>query len=190
MFRRLKRRIKKKTDYNQRLTLLKSGKHRLVVRKSLRNLLAQIVEYNPDGDKILVSAMTKELSKYGWLGGCNLSAAYLTGLLVGYKALKKNIKGAVLDIGLQISTKGNKIYALALGCIDAGMEIPISKDVVPSKERIEGRHIENYAKLLKDKNPDEYQKRFSSYIKKGLNPEAFSEHFKSVKKTIENTLSK
>ena len=49
------------TDYKKRLRLLASNKPRLVVRRSLRHSIAQIIEYNEKGDKVLVSATTREL---------------------------------------------------------------------------------------------------------------------------------
>ncbi|MBU5678551.1 MAG: 50S ribosomal protein L18 [Candidatus Aenigmatarchaeota archaeon] len=182
MFRKLKRRVKKKTDYYQRLGLLKSKLPRLVVRKSLKNILAQVVEYKPQGDHIITSSISKELRKYGWKGGNNLPAAYLTGLLIGLKAKKLGIKKVILDIGLQRSVKGSKIYALAKGCLDAGIEIPIGDEVMPIEDRIKGKHIENYAKLLKEKGL--YERFFSQALKEGLKPEEISKHFEEVKKNL------
>jgi large subunit ribosomal protein L18 len=182
MFRKLKRRKIKKTNYYQRLKLLKSGKLRLVVRKSLNNMLAQIVKYEPKGDKVLVSSMTKELRKYGWLGGNNVCSAYLTGLLIGYKAKKLGINEAILDIGLHRSVKGCKIYALVKGCLDAGLHIPIGEEMLPSEDRILGKHIEKYAKILKEEG--KYEKRFSNYKEKGLDAEHISEHVNEVMKKI------
>lgn len=184
MFKKLKRRREKKTDYYQRLRLLKSGKLRLVVRKSLRNMLVQIVKYEPDGDKTILTIMTKHLRKFGWKGGNNVSSAYLTGLLVGFEALKRGIREAILDIGLQRSTKGNKIYALVKGCNDAGFKVPVGEKVLPSDERIKGKHIEEYAKILKETNPEGYKKQFSGYLKNGLKPEEFTKHFEEVKNKI------
>ena len=57
-----------KTDYRKRLKLLLANKSRLVVRKSLKSILAQIVEYGEKGDKIVVSAHSSELKKYGYNG--------------------------------------------------------------------------------------------------------------------------
>ena len=184
MFRKLKRRREQKTDYYQRLRLLKSGKLRLVVRRSLRNMLVQIVEYHPEGDRILTTIMTKHLRKFGWKGGNNIPSAYLTGLLVGFEALKRGIKEAILDLGLHRSTPGNKIYALVKGCNDAGLKIPLGEKVLPSEDRIKGKHIEEYAKALKESDPERYRKQFSNYIKNGLNPEEFSKHFDEIKNKI------
>jgi large subunit ribosomal protein L18 len=71
----------------------------------------------------------------------NLPAAYLTGLILGKKATKANVKEIVLDIGLNPATKGNRIFALAKGVLDSGIKVPLSEDVVPSEDRIKGAHI-------------------------------------------------
>lgn len=188
MFRKLKRRIVKKTDYHQRLALLKSGKPRLVVRKSLSGIRAQIINYEQNGDKVILTVFSKELKKLGWLGGNNLSSAYLTGMLIGFKAAEKGIKEAVLDMGLTVSTKGNRVYSFAKGCIDSGLKVSVGQDIIPHEDRISGKHIENLAAKMKEKGL--YDKYFSAYIKNGLKPEEFSKHFETVKKEIINKFKK
>lgn len=137
-----RRRREYKTNYKKRLNLLKSKKNRLVIRPTNRYIIVQIVQYHPDGDRILCSANSKELKKLGWNISCsNTSAAYLTGFLCGLKAIKaKKIsdKDAILDIGLKVSTKGSKIYAAGKGAADAGMNIPISDEILPDEKRIKG----------------------------------------------------
>ncbi|GAF81682.1 unnamed protein product [marine sediment metagenome] len=134
-----------KTDYRKRLKLLLANKPRLVVRKSLKNILAQIVEYDENGDKVIVSAHSSELKKYGYGGNKgNIPAAYLVGLLIGGKAKKKDIKVLVLDIGLQNSVKGSRIYSVLKGCIDVGLNIPHSKEILPMDDRVKGKHIKNF----------------------------------------------
>ena len=137
-----KRRREGKTDYKRRLKLLTSKKPRLVVRKSLKYLTASIVEFSEEGDKILTTASSKELKKMNWkFATDNLPAAYLTGLILGKKAAKINVKEVVLDAGLNPSTKGSRIYALAKGVLDSGIKVPISEEVFPSEDRIKGKHI-------------------------------------------------
>ncbi len=139
-----KRRRLEKTDYHKRLKLLSSGKPRLVIRKSLNYITAQIMGFDKKGDKSLAGITSKELKKIGWGFACdNLPAAYLTGLLIGKKAMKKKINEVILDSGLYSSTKGNRIYATAKGAIDAGLKLPISEDILPSEDRIKGKHISN-----------------------------------------------
>ncbi|MEM5773088.1 MAG: 50S ribosomal protein L18 [Candidatus Aenigmatarchaeota archaeon] len=145
-----KRRRLGKTDYKKRLRLLLSNKPRLVVRKSLNYILAQVIEFSKQGDKTLVSASSKELKKLGWNFACdNLPAAYLTGLLIGKKALAKGIKEAILDSGLYASTKGNRIFAVVKGARDAGLDVPVEEEILPTEERIKGLHIASYLEKFK-----------------------------------------
>ncbi|AIF68443.1 50S ribosomal protein L18P [Palaeococcus pacificus DY20341] len=182
-----RRRRSGKTNYHKRLALLKSGKPRLVVRKTLNHHVAQIVVYDPNGDKTLVSAHTRELVRdFGWKGHCgNTPSAYLLGLLIGYKAKKAGIEEAILDIGLHPPTKGSSIFAVLKGAIDAGLEIPHSEEIYPSDERIRGEVIAEYAKALREEGEEKYRKQFSGYIVKGLEPEKLPEHFDEVKARIE-----
>ncbi len=153
-----KRRRLGKTDYKKRLKLLLSEKPRLVVRKSLRYIMAQVVDFDKIGDKTLASASSKELKKMGWsFATDNIPAAYLTGLLAGKKALKKGVKEVVLDIGPNPSTKGSRFYSVAKGAIDAGLEIPVGKEIIPSDERIKGLHIASYLEKFKSL-PEEFEK--------------------------------
>jgi large subunit ribosomal protein L18 len=146
-----KRRREKKTNYKKRLALIKSGKTRLVIRKSLNNISVQFINYKPEGDYTIISTVSAELKKLGWNKTGNVPAAYLTGLLAGKKAKEKKIEEAILDLGLQISTKGSRIYAALKGVLDAGVKIPHSKDILPSEDRIKGKHIsEEIVKKFED----------------------------------------
>jgi len=127
-----------KTDYRKRLTLLKSRKPRLVIRRALNNITVQIIEYNKTGDRVVTSVNSVSLKKLGWTSHRgNSSAAYLTGLMCGYKAQSKNIKEAVLDSGLVPSVKGSVIYAALKGVIDSKLKVPVSEEILPKMERIE-----------------------------------------------------
>lgn len=182
---KLKRRRENKTNYKKRLSLLKSKTTRLVIRKSLNSILVQFIKYEPSGDKTLVSAHSNELKKFKWdahLG--NIPSAYLTGLLAGKKAMEKNIKNAILDLGINKIIKKSTIYSALKGVLDAGIKIPHKQDILPAKEQIEGQAIENYASSLL-KNQEKYKKQFSAYIKKGFKPEEFVKNFQNIKQQIE-----
>jgi large subunit ribosomal protein L18 len=158
-----KRKRDGKTDYKKRLKLLSSKKPRLVIRKSLKNLSVQIIEYDPKGDKINVSAHSRELIKRGWKGyRRNLPAAYLVGLLCGTRAKKNGIKEAVLDLGLYPSVKGSILYAALKGVLDAGVKVPHSEEILPPEERLVGAHT---------KNPDEAKNNFDLIKEKILKAE-------------------
>ncbi|MEM2956091.1 MAG: 50S ribosomal protein L18 [Candidatus Pacearchaeota archaeon] len=134
-----KRRRQFKTDYLARRRLLEAGKPRIVVRKTNRYIIIQLIESEEAQDRIICSTNSKELLKYGLqptFSIKNLSAAYLTGYLCALKALKKGVKEAILDIGLNKSTKGSKIYASVKGAIDAGLNIKCAEKMFPEEERI------------------------------------------------------
>ena len=161
-----------------------SNKFRFVARKSTGNLQVSVVGYGANGDKILFTVNSKSLTKLGWKGSTgNLPSAYLTGMLAGKRAIEKGIKEAVLDLGFNTSTKGSRLYAALAGAIDAGLKIPFNPEVLPTKERLSGSHISQYAKLLK-KDAPRANIQFSNYIKAGLNPEDIVKHFEEVKGKI------
>jgi len=85
-----RRRKEGKTDYKSRLGLLKSGKARVVARKTNRYFIGQIVISDIAQDKVIIGANSKELLSKGWpeeLKGSlkSLTACYLTGFLLGKK---------------------------------------------------------------------------------------------------------
>jgi len=179
-----RRRKEGKTDYKARKALVISGKPRLVVRGSVKNVIAQIIVAKPHGDEVLVSAHSRELKKYEWKAYAgNLPSAYLTGFLCGLKAKSQGIKEAILDIGLHSPSKGARVFAVLKGVLDAGVDVPHSEEKLPDEKRIEGEHIANYAKSLAS-NPEEYQPRFSKYLEQKLAPEDLPKHFAKVKKEI------
>jgi large subunit ribosomal protein L18 len=139
-----KRKTEGKTDYKRRLRLLESRKPRLVVRRSLNFIQAQIISYEAKGDKTLASANSRSLKKLGWTFSCDSTpAAYLVGMAIGKVALKNNISEAVLDLGLYRSTKGNRIYAVVKGAIDAGLKVPADEGMMPAEDRLSGKHMPN-----------------------------------------------
>ncbi|ABW00864.1 50S ribosomal protein L18 [Caldivirga maquilingensis] len=183
---KFRRRREGKTDYYKRRIMVISGKPRLVVRFSNRYVLAQVIVSAPQGDFTVAEASSRELvKKFGWLGGTgNTPAAYLVGLLIGYRALSKGIKLAVLDVGLHRVTKGGRLFAVVKGAVDAGLEVPHDEEVQPSEDRLNGEHIAQYAADLKQSNPELYKIRFSKYLARGLEPENISKHIEEVKSKI------
>jgi large subunit ribosomal protein L18 len=179
-----RRRREGKTDYRKRKALILSGKPRLVVRGSLKNIIVQIVAAKPGGDEVLVSAHSRELlRKFGWKAPRgNLPAAYLTGLLCGLKAKAKGVDEAVLDIGLHSPTKGARVFAALKGALDAGLKVPHGEEILPEEDRIRGVHIAQYAKALAA--TEKYMTAFSKYLENNLPPERLPEHFEEVRKAI------
>jgi|TARA_Y100000310_G_C20691787_1_gene822767 large subunit ribosomal protein L18 len=141
-----KRRVEGKTNYQRRLGLLKSRKSRLVVRRSLKNIRVQVVDYTTGGDKIVASAISQELVKLGWkFNYSNTPAAYLTGFLCASRAIKAGKKEAVMDIGAHEPINGCKLYAALKGAVDAGLTVPHNEKALPKEERLNGAHITDKA---------------------------------------------
>jgi large subunit ribosomal protein L18 len=170
-----RRRREGKTDYHQRLKLIVSRKPRLVVRKTLNQIIAQVIIAKPEGDQVLASATSKDLVKtYGYKGATkNTSAAYLTGLLAGYRALEAGVEEAVFDMGLATNRSGSKVYAALKGAVDSGLEVPCSEEAFPSEDRIKGKHVAGNT-----------SSKFSEYEKKGLKASELPAHFDEVKSKI------
>lgn len=164
------RKISGKTNYKKRLALLESKKTRLVIRKSLNGMTVQFVSINDGGDNILVSSNSHELKKYSWKFGLgNIPAAYLTGYICGVRAKSKNIKEAILDLGLQ--TGSGRLYAALKGVLDAGISVPHSNEILPNESRIYGLHITEFAKSAKDRQfskvkPDNFKNLMEDIKKK------------------------
>jgi len=179
-----RRRREGKTDYKARKALVLSGKPRLVIRGTLKNMTVQVVMAKPEGDEVLVSAHSRELGKYEWKGSNgNLPAAYLTGLLCGFRAKAKEVPEAISDIGLHSPSKGARVFAALKGVLDAGLNVPHSDEKLPDEKRIKGEHIVKYAKDLAS-DPETYQSRFSKYLKQELPPENLRENLEKTKKNI------
>jgi len=180
-FRRIR---EKKTNYRKREKLLVGRKDFVTVNVSDQNISAQLIRPELLGDKVMASVHSNELLSYGWKGSRkNIPSCYLVGLLLGKKCLQKKISSAILYIGKRHFT--TKIAACLKGLAEAGLEMPFSEDVLPSDDRIQGNHIADYAKKLKE-NDDLYKSRFSSNLGSGLEPEKYPSHFSEVKDKIVN----
>ncbi|MEM1578862.1 MAG: 50S ribosomal protein L18 [Archaeoglobaceae archaeon] len=172
-----RRRREGRTNYRKRLKLLMSKKPRLVVRITNRRIIAQIVNYKPEGDHVILTVDSSELLNLGWKGDLNNTpAAYLTGLLIGKKALEKGVESAILDIGLRSPSKGARVFAVLKGAIDAGLEVPHSAEILPDESRIHGEHIAKYYEIN--------SQRFSEYEKRGFSPVELPKHVEEVKSRI------
>ncbi len=186
-----RRRREGKTDYRSRRALVLSRLPRLVTRGTLKHTIVQIIKAETTGDQVIVSAHSRELVKtYGWKDNCgNLPAAYLTGLLCGFRAVVHGVKKAVLDIGLRSPSRGVRVFAALKGVLDAGVMVPHSESMLPDDPRISGQHIVDYASQLSS-NPEAYHQKFSKNLSRGLRPEQLSEHFSSIKEKIISSFEK
>lgn len=163
-----------RTNYKKRLAMLKSRTPRLVIRKTNRQIILQIVEYSPKGDKIFCAVQSSSLKKLGWSQSfSSIPAAYLAGKLLSSKAKEKkhNFQELIVDIGLHTPVKGNRLYSAVKGVVDGGLKVNCSEEIFPKEDRMHGKHIEAHAKLNKA--------RFTK-----TNPEKISEEFKKISQMI------
>lgn len=181
-----RRRREGRTNYKQRLKQLLAHKPRMVVRITNQKIIAQIVEYHPQGDTIKVGADSLQLQKLGWqYSSKNIPSAYLLGLQVGKLAHKAGIREAILDVGSRNPLKKGRIYALLKGALDGGLSIPHKDEsIFPSAERLQGNDVASYAQQLKGTSKELYERRFAQYLKKKCPPEDMHTAVVSVKGKI------
>ena len=169
-----RRRREGKTDYYARRRLIHQDKnkydtkkYRLVVRRTNRKIIVQIIYNTIQGDRVLCQANSSELRRFGVEAGLtNYAASYATGLLVARRLLAQlklgdkfkgveNIDGeyfdimakeveqrpfkAYLDVGLVRTTTGNRVFGAMKGAVDGGLFVP------HNIKRFPGHHIEKAA---------------------------------------------
>jgi len=177
------RRRRQQTDYRKRLSLLKSRLPRVVIRISNARVIMQIVEFLPDGDKVLLSVNSAQLASFGWKHGArNMPAAYLTGYLLGKRA---KVEDCIIDTGLMQPLKGSVVYAAIKGAVDAGLNVRVSEEIFPSEDRALGAHIAQYAESLKKDNEQAYNKVFSGVMKNGGDPTQIKADAEAVRSKLQ-----
>ena len=84
------------------------------------------------------------------------------------------------------------------GAVDGGFSIPHNEKRFPGfkknedfeievmKDRIEGKHVFEYMKLLEDEDEEKFSTQFKSLINKNLNPIEYFEMNRNVIKNIVN----
>jgi large subunit ribosomal protein L5e len=187
----------------------KTPKYRFVVRKSHRDVTCQIFSADLTHDVCVASAYSHELSRYGVkVGLTNYAACYCTGLLLSRRVNAKfnlpyegttEVNGedfnvepdeegkapfkALLDVGLQRTTTGARVFGALKGACDGGLYVPHGdkrfpgttaegKEVKPNPEvhrkYIFGGHVAEYMAKLEESDPEAYQKQFSRFIRLGV----------------------
>merc|ERR1711939_580694 len=104
---------------------------------------------------------------------------------------------ALLDVGLKRTTLGSKIFAAMKGAFDGGLEIPHNEkkffgydadekeyDAAAHRERILGGHVSSYMETLEEEQPEEYQTKFSRFIKAGVTADGMEDMYLGVHKAI------
>jgi len=198
-------------------------KYRLIVRFTNTKVICQIAYASIIGDHVICQANSTELEKYGVPAGYkNYAAAYATGLLVARRMLKKmgladSIKGkeeldgeeyhveeedneqrpikVILDVGLQRTCVGARLWGALKGAVDGGLHVPHSSKNFPGfkpaeekgqeseydaeahKDRIFGKHVSEYMEMLAEEDPTKYEAHFAKYIADGKDADSLEEMY-------------
>jgi len=148
-----------------------SKKYRLVVRRTCTKFIAQIIFSTMTGDRVLCAADSSELRAHGLTAGLtNYSAAYCTGLLLARRLLKQvgladmyksntDVNGeywnvdedvqdkrpfkALLDVGINRTTTGARIFGVLKGACDGGINVPHKTKRFPGYAAAKVTAVEN-----------------------------------------------
>jgi len=208
-----------------------SPKYRLVVRRSNKRIYCQITYATIAGDRVVTQAHSAELPRYGVkMGLTNYAACYCTGLLVARRCLKKlgldqAFEGKVecdggdyhveeecegekrpfkclLDIGVQRTTSGGRVFGALKGAVDGGLHVPHSTKLFPGftpaedkagednydaevhKARILGGHVKEYMEMLKEEDPTKYEVQFSKAVAEGIEADDVEDMYLEAHKKI------
>jgi large subunit ribosomal protein L18 len=150
MNRVLKRRRREcKTDYKARRIMLESGLRRLVVRKTNKYFILQLVDSVMAQDRVLLTMSSKKLLEHDWdekkIGSLkSIPAGYLCGLLFSQKikVSKLGSERVIADLGMSRTLAGCKMFAVIAGLVEGGLDIVANEKVFPPKERLMGEHCE------------------------------------------------
>jgi len=205
-------------------------KYRLVVRFTNKRVICQIMYATIRGDMIVSQANSSELTKYGVpCGHKNYAAAYCTGLLVARRTLKKfgldeTFKGkeeldgedyhvedeendqrpfkCILDVGLQTTAVGHRMWGALKGAVDGGLHIPHTNKKFPGfkpaeekgqepeydadahKEKIFGSHVKEYMEMLQEEDPTKYEAHFSKFIENDIDADKIEEMYTDAHEKI------
>ncbi|ETN73981.1 hypothetical protein RB195_017191 [Necator americanus] len=104
---------------------------------------------------------------------------------------------AVLDVGLSRTTTGCKIFGVMKGVVDGGIDIPHSEtrffgydsetkkyDAEAHRDRIFGKHVADYMRLLREEDEEAYKRQFSQFIVNGVEPDDLEQMYKNAHDAI------
>jgi large subunit ribosomal protein L5e len=203
----------------------KTPKYRFVVRRSNKDIVCQIFSSDLTHDVCLASAYAHELKRYGVTHGLtNYASAYCVGLLLARRVNKKygldyegqtDVNGedfnvepdpegnapfkALLDVGLQRTTTGSRVFGALKGATDGGLYIPHNDRRFPGTSRegkdfnadpevhrkyIFGQHVAEYMSKLQEDDEEAYKRQFSSMIKAGITADKIEDIYKKAHAAI------
>merc|ERR1711935_1043220 len=114
---------------------------------------------------------------------------------------KKPFK-VIFDVGLQRTCVGSRLWGALKGAVDGGLHVPHSAKNFPGfkradekgaeseydqeahKERIFGKHLQEYMEMLQEEDPTKYEAHFSRFLKEGTEPDGIEEMYASAHSKI------
>jgi len=200
-------------------------KYRLIVRFTNKDIVCQIAYAKIEGDVIVAAAYSHELPKFGVkVGLTNYAAAYCTGLLVARRLLHKlklnehytgqeeadgeeyyvedvdDGPGAFrcyLDVGLNRTTTGARVFGALKGAVDGGLDIPHSTSRFPGYDdesseyspevhrgHIFGTNVGGFMTALADEDEEAFKRQFAKYIKEGISADNIEGMYKQAHAAI------
>merc|ERR1712146_190032 len=101
----------------------------------------------------------------------------------------------ILDVGLNRTTVGARIWGALKGAVDGGLHVPHSTKNFPGfkaaeekgaepeydaeahKDRIFGNHVKEYMEMLSEEDPTKYEAHFAKYIAGGIDADGMEEMY-------------
>merc|ERR1711957_278830 len=108
----------------------------------------------------------------------------------------------ILDVGLQTTCVGHRMWGALKGAVDGGLHIPHSNKLFPGfkpaedkgaeaeydaeahKEKIFGTHVKEYMEMLQEEDPTKYEAHFAAFIKEGIDADGMTEMYEEGHKKI------
>lgn len=102
-----------------------------------------------------------------------------------------------LDVGLARTVTGARVFGAMKGAVDGGLDIPHKDtrffgydkeskkyDAQKHRDRIFGKHVSEYMKLLKEEDDEAYKRQFSKFIENGIAPDSVESMYKKAHAAI------
>ncbi|CDJ51961.1 ribosomal protein L5, putative [Eimeria brunetti] len=204
-----RRRREGKTDYAARRRLVlqdknkyNAPKYRFVVRVTNTRVLCQVMYATLQGDRLVCSADSKELVRYGIKKGLAdqfVGVEKPTGEEYHIEEVSEERRPfkCVLDVGIVSTTVGNRVFGAMKGACDGGLHIPHSNKRFPGytkgtdgaedtynpevhRSRIYGLHVAEYMRTLKEEDPERYQSQFAAYIRNKIDADGIEKMYQEA----------
>jgi len=109
---------------------------------------------------------------------------------------------AILDVGIRRTCAGHRMWGALKGAVDGGLHVPhntkrfpgysapADKNAEPGydaeahKDRIFGKHLQEYMEMLKEEDPTKYEAHFSKFIANDIDPEKVEDMYSEAHEKI------